>query len=51
MFYKNFDYTSINVAGARENGHISEFSRQTRHGLDSLSGATFGESKRYTPPR
>ncbi|KAK0082753.1 hypothetical protein PV325_009906 [Microctonus aethiopoides] len=46
MFYKNFDYTSINAAGTRENGHISEFSRQTRHGLDSLSGATFGESKR-----
>ncbi|KAK0096440.1 hypothetical protein PV326_005465 [Microctonus aethiopoides] len=39
------------IAGTRENGHISEFSRQTRHGLDSLSGATFGESKRYTLPR
>ncbi|KAK0178902.1 hypothetical protein PV327_007742 [Microctonus hyperodae] len=37
--------------GTRENGQISQFSRQTRHGLDSLSGATFGESKRYTPLR
>ncbi|XP_011309534.1 uncharacterized protein [Fopius arisanus] len=40
------------IGGARESPmRDSRINRQSRQGLDSLSGATFGESKRFDPRR